>query len=802
MSRSKVKIDTVCVHCGDPCPPGSIEQDGNLFCCSGCLTVYTLLSDSNLGSYYKIEERPGLKPTPDEQADQFAYLDDEIVVAKLLDFDDGSTGRIEFHLPQIHCSSCVWLLENLHRLTDGVRESRVDFGRRRATIQFDQSKLSLRQLVETLASIGYEPHISLANLEDTTVDRTARKLYARLAVAGFSFGNIMLFSFPQYLGLDSFSELRYTYLFGILKIILSLPVLLYSATGFFTSAYSALRHRRINMDLPIAIGVIMLFGRSLWEILILTEPGYLDSLCGLVFFLLIGRIYQRKTYQSLSFDNDYKSYFPIAVRRLAGETVKTIPVSALAVGDRLQIRNHEIIPADSILISGDGRIDYSFVTGEADPKEAISGDRLFAGGRQHGASIEMEVVKLPSHSYLLQLWGKQDKEEKALKSLQSLADRVASIFTPVVLALSALAAIVWLSIDSGRALDAATAVLIVACPCALALSTPFALGTVQRILGRNQLFLKDPSVVERLSRIDSIVFDKTGTITMPGNSGIEFVGAKLSAYEHELVVSLAANSTHPLSVQLYESLGPRRSHDVSGFSEQAGRGLTGEVDGKHVRLGSHRFVGGDTDEVTSNETRVYLAIDNHERGYFRLTNIYRPQLADLLKRLRQRFSISLLSGDNDFERETLTELFGEQSELHFKQSPHDKLDYIRSLEKSGKSSVMVGDGLNDAGALRAASVGLAVSEKDAAFSPACDGILRGDRLTDLDQMIAGAKDGMRVVVISFSLSFLYNIIGLYFAFTGQLSPLFAAVLMPASSVTVVLVATLLGWAALRRRGMT
>jgi Cu+-exporting ATPase len=753
--RKETNTERVCVHCGDPCGSGSIEVDGKPFCCAGCKTVYFLLHDHDLQQYYQLEQQPGLKPRLEAYANRFAYLDDPAVRDKLLDFDDGRTARVRLSIPQIHCSSCIWLLENLYILDKGIRSSRVDFPNKRVAVTFSREELSLRRLVELMTSLGYEPDIRLADLDSKPVDGAVRGLYARLAVAGFCFGNVMLLSFPEYLGLDDTLHRLLGNWFNYLNALLATPVIFYSASGYFVSAWRGLRKRFVNMDLPISLGIAVLFIRSLYDIFILSQAGYMDSMCGLVFFLLIGRLYQQKTYSAMAFDRDYRSYLPIAVLRKQDNTEATVPINHLSPGDRIIIRNLELIPADSVLISGEGRLDYSFVTGESEPVSVTCGDRVYAGGRQVGAALELEVVKQPSQSYLMQLW--TQSEDSAARTVQTdlatLADKASRVFTPAVLAVALGALIYWLFFDPARAMNAATAVLIIACPCALALSSPFALGTAMRLMGRKHFYVKDAGVIERLARVSSVVFDKTGTITQGGAGELRFVGDPLSDTQQAAVASLVRQSTYPLSLD------------------------------------------------DRPETRVYVAIDNHSLGYFRLANRYRTGLPEVLARLRAGFRLGLLTGDNDSERPRLSELFGPTAHLLFRQTPFQKLEYVRSLTNTGERVLMVGDGLNDAGALRAASVGLSVAEKKTSFSPACDGIIDADSFALLPALLTLARRSVTVIKASFAISLLYNVAGLAFAVQGIVSPVIAAILMPISSVTVVLFASLATTLAAKRTGV-
>jgi Cu+-exporting ATPase len=778
-------------------------DSGYFFCCMACRIVYELLHEKGLQPYYSITDNPGRTASLSRDG-RFAYLDDPGIAARIPEFSDGSTGVVTLQIPGMHCAACIWLLEQLHTLDPGVFSSRVDFLKKQIRIQYAERTTSLRKLAELLASIGYEPLITLDALEKKPISTANRTLFAQVGIAGFCFGNIMLLSFPQYLGSHDVDAVLRT-IFQTLSIFLSLPVLFYSASGYFKSAFSGMLNKVINLDFPIALGIAILFVRSLFEIANSEGPGYLDSMSGLVFFLLVGKVFQNKTYDRLNFERDYKSYFPLGATVLQGGSEQTIPVSDLKPGTRILIRNNEIAPADSVLIRGRGTIDYSFVTGESRPVDLQAGARLYAGGRQMGNALELEVIKPASESYLARLWNDAPAPSKREATTSRIANTTGKYFTAGLIALSGIAAMLWMPTDPARAWNAITSILIVACPCALALSTPFTFGTALRIFGKNGFYLKNTGVIEAIARINSIVFDKTGTITQAGDSITEFIGHPLSDREQRLVASLARNSHHPLSRSIYYAMKCIEPIPPEEFIEEPGKGIHGTVDGVAVRLGSSDFAGRDAGvEHTGStlaDTRVYLAIGNSPRGFFSFHNVYRDGLSPLICTLKQRYDLHILSGDTAGEQAFLQNLFGPDVPTRFRQSPAEKLAFVRTIQSRGVSLAMIGDGLNDAGALLESDVGIVVAENISAFSPACDGILEAGAFRRLDLFLRFCRTSVKIVLASFMISLLYNCGGLYFAFTGNLSPLIAAVLMPLSSISVVAFTTLTVRALARRGGL-
>ncbi len=754
--------------------------------------VYQILREKGMCRYYELDQNPGISLKGRRQ-ERYEFLDDEEVVEALLDFRNEQMARVSLHLPQIHCASCVWLLENLYRLRDGIIQSRVHFMKKELSLTFDPARISLRQIVELLASVGYPPAIHLASAEQARKGQTPRRLWYQIGIAGFAFGNVMLLSFPEYLGLDLATQQGWVWVFGYLNLALSLPVLLYSGADYLRSAWQGLRMGQLNIDVPVSLGMLTLFGRSTFEVVTQTGPGYFDSLAGLVFFLLVGKWYQQKTWQQLAFDRDYKSWLPLAATVVAGREERSVPVRRLKAGDRIRVRHGELVPADGILTRGEGRFDYSFVTGEAEPQPAAEGEKVFAGARQMGGAIVITLTKDVAQSYLTRLWNEQSFAHKQTRlKTELLADRVGKWFTAVVLVLATGALAWWWPRDVHAAIDAFTAVLIIACPCAVALAIPFTFGNALRILGRNGLYLKDTTVIERLQQVTAVVFDKTGTLTTTRKARLHYEGQALTPEEQRRVAALAAQSAHPMSRRLVQTLG-RAEGSVADFREVQGQGIEATVDGVAVRLGSAAFVGASA----KSGSEVWVRIDGEVKGRFVLEAEWRPGYEAVVRYFRdQGKEVWLLSGDNEREAAVLAPLFGE-SHMAFRQKPEDKLAFIRQLQEQGHRVLMLGDGLNDAGALKQAEVGVAVTEDITHFTPASDAILDGARFADLPRMLEYACRSVRSVFQAYGLAAVYNLIGQSYAVQALLSPVIAAVLMPASSVTIVTfgvgVTTLIGW---------
>lgn len=755
-----------CVHCGQPSTE-PVYKASDVFCCNGCLRVYELLN----------QEACPLPPVG-KTSRSYAYLDlkeqSEIFIRR----DSEGHAQVVFFLPDMSCASCVQFLELLHQKHEGILRSEVNFPRKEVRIRFDDALISLGAVATALSDSGYPPE--LRKSDEKSQKKRDFSLVTKIGIAGFCFGNIMLMSFPEYLGAEELEE-TFRNGFGWLNMLLSIPVVVYSGRSYITSAWKAFRNRTVNIDVPITIGIFALFGRSAWEVITGYGIGYFDSLAGLLFFLLIGKWYQERTYGALSYDRDYKSYFPIAVLRKTDQGEAYVPIADLQKGDEIVIHHREIIPADCYLLAGEARIDYSFVTGESDPIRIPEGADIQAGGRQMGASITAIVRKPVEQSKLTRLWNSEAFKKDARLSIEDPVNRISKHFTWVVITIALGAFIYWLPKDPSTAWNALAATLIVACPCALALTIPFTFGSVMRLMGQSGMYLKNSSVIEVMSRIRHLVFDKTGTLTRANDYRTTWNGASLSESERDAVAAMAAQSAHPLSRAI--------SHHINGtplvvshFTEEAGKGISGSVGALRIAMGSKLWLS--APENGEGGSQVHVRINDRYAGFFAFEKPLRSGLKEELEALDRSYTLHLLSGDNAADRPRFSSYFS-GVRMHFNQQPEDKMAYIESLRNEGHVA-MIGDGLNDAGALKAADFGVAVVDDLYAFSPACDAILHAGMLRKFDGLLAYAKRAMTIVKRSFAISFFYNAIGISFAIQGLLTPLIAAILMPLSSVTVVL----------------
>ncbi len=785
------KEELICAHCGEICPDDTVEKDGNYFCCTGCLFVYDLLHENGMQDFYDMSKEQGITPKVVGK-NEFEFLDDPEIIEKLLKYSINGNGKIILYVPEVYCSACIWILENLFRLDRGIIESKVNFLKKEISIVFSQEATSIRKIVELLTSIGYRPQLNLADIDAPKQKNHNKSLFIKLAVAGFSFGNIMLLAFPEYFSGGDF-ELNIKSFIGWLNIALGLPVL-YAASDYFKSAFNSLKLRNLNIDVPISLGILVLFIRSIIEIVTNTGAGFFDSMSGLVFFLLIGKVFQQKTYHTLSFNRDFKSYFPLSVVRINADREEHIPVKNVVEGDLLLIRNNEIIPADSVLLEGEAMIDYSFVTGESTPVRMSAGEKIYAGGKQKGSAIKVAVTKEFKQSYLTELWNNKISKHDNDRYISSISDWAGKYFTILIVVVASVGFLAWLPFSVAHALDVLTAVLIIACPCALALTIPFTYGTIMRVFGKHGFFLKNDKIVEKLAYGNHLVLDKTGTLTKLEGGDIVFYGEELSVQELLLVKAATKSSTHPLSRMINMKLKELDNLDINNYEEIAGLGIEAEHKGITIKIGKlswllktaiNRKEFNYEHHDISNETQVYISINNSVKGYFAVVPQYREGISNSLSNIAAKMQISVVSGDNDKDKARLEDILPNNSEMIFNYLPDDKYNYIESLKEKNEKVIMIGDGLNDAGALKIADLGIAVTENTSSFTPESDAILNADDLEKLDRFFELSRKSLKTVYLSYGISILYNIVGLSFALTANLSPVVAAILMPVSSVSVV-----------------
>ncbi len=790
------EIEVICVHCAEPCTENITNEKGEPFCCTGCRAVYDLLqSVEGECPILDVEAIRGIKTK--RFTANYLWLDEPTLASDFVRFSSNTENIVRFSLPTIHCSACIMLLEAMPKLVKGVVNSRVNFLDKYIVIHYNPQELKLSELAGWLNSVGYPPSLTLATEKEST---SPRGTVARIAVAGFIFGNSMLFSLAEYFGIQAIeSSLRDFFI--VLNVLFALPMVGYCASPYFKSAWASIKTKQASLDLPIALGISALFIRSMIDVVWLSGSGYFDSLSGLVFFLLIGRYIQQRSYQHLQFDRSVRSYLPIAVAVTdkQGNHLNFKKAKDLSKGEIINLANGQVIPADAVLISSQVHIDYSFVTGESEAQLFIVGSTLFAGGRVVQGSALMQVAKPMDQSYFLELWSKANTRIQKEFALTRLNGLFAKYFTAFMLSIAALTTIYWAVVNPALIWNATTAVLIVACPCALTLSLPFALGNAMAILGRKGIYLRNQGVLHQLAEIKAIVFDKTGTLVQMNNKGISYSGKSLSAEQKLALYNVCKESVHPVSTAISEWVGHTSKHKVFDFQEVTSQGIAGEVNGIIIKLGKAAWV--DDRNNGANQTATTLMIDCEVYGTFEFQSRLSNGVQAMVQKLSTLFPLYLLTGDKQDGLADIAEITSSFKEVKAGLLPNDKKLFVAQLEQQNLPTMMVGDGINDAAAMQAATVGVAITSEKNSFTPASNVIMNSAELALLPQLHSFSLACRKNIINSFWLSVVYNIIGLSVAISGTLSPVFAAIFMPVSSMSVVAFSTWATSLSAKKRGL-
>lgn len=787
MPSPKHHVSRCCAHCSEPIANGGLvsgDRSEHAFCCAGCQSVYELLQAHNMCEYYAITEHAGNTVSENHECySEYEALHDADVLGRFTEWTNGSVIRLRFLIPTIHCASCVWLLDRLHRFDDGIRASAVDFVAKTITVDYNKSETSAAAVASVLHRLGYPPLIQVehsVNAESTLKAGAVRSLYMRLGVAGFAFVNVMMFSLAAYLaGGTSHLLPELHLLFSVASVVLSVLVLAYSAQPWLSSAYRGLRTvftrggglRAWTLDIPVALGMMAIFIRSILDIVFGRGDGYLDSFTGLVFFLLVGRLVLQKTYAGISFNRTYRSFFPLSTRKEEKGEHVIVPIEKIKVADILCLRNAEVVPTDCLLLDSVAYVDYAFVTGESRPIECLQGQMIYTGGRIIGKAIRVSACKDVDHAYLSSLW-ERSGNHTARSVFDTISNKFALYFTLGTMTIAVGSLLAWLP-DYSSALDVFTAVLIIACPCALTIAAPIAFGSAMGLLGTKGIRLKSTQTLSELLDIHTIVFDKTGTLTS-AHGVIDMSGVSATADEWEYVRALAAHSTHPVSRLIVADAPVNPTLQAEVVEEFPGLGIRGIVNGIPVLIGRAHFVG-----LPASTSGTHIMID----GVYAGTVVQKPILRKTGTAIFRRATPVLLSGDTAQDAPLFASTFG--TNMWFEQQPTDKVEKINEFQQSGKRVLMIGDGLNDAAALAVADVSIAVTDGASTIAPASDVVMDARNIVNLASVLDYASAIRRVIWVSFVFSMLYNVVGLALAMSGRLTPVLTAILMPLSSLIVI-----------------
>ncbi|MDH3548925.1 MAG: heavy metal translocating P-type ATPase [Gammaproteobacteria bacterium] len=785
------KNHKTCFHCALPVPTGceltvQIEEEQRPVCCPGCKAVAELIRDTGLTRYYDLRDapEPGVGRPPEEAAEWGGFDSPEMLDAFTDSHDDMREATI--YVGGMYCSACSWLIETTLGKQPGVRSAEVNPITHRLRLRFPADNAGLSGYLATLTKLGYQPQpLSPESTvrPEVTEQRTALK---RLLVASLGMMQVMMFAVGLYSmdfqGIDPDMQ----HFLRLVSFFVTTPVVFYAARPFFTSAWRGVVAHKPGMDLPVSIAVGSAYIASVYATFTRGEAVWFDSVTMFVFFLTLGRFLEmRARHRSIDRSAALSSLLPNTATRIDGEAHVVVPVSQLTRGDRVLIRAGEPIPADGVLATGTTSIDEALLTGEARPQTKVVGDELSAGSVNLDSMIEMSVTSTGSDTTLGTISRLSERARYARPAFVTLADKIASYIVVALLVVATGVATFWYFADPDRAFVITLSVLVVTCPCALALATPAAFAAAGSRLSQLRLLVTNGNAIEALSRATLAVFDKTGTLTM-GMPRITAVFVTDNTWTEKdcrvLAAALEHASTHPLAraFALPDELPAVASHEIL-----VGQGVSGIIDGREWRLGNASFVGGAAAE-DSTATHAFLGVDGNVVAWFELEDEVRPDAAQTLDTIRQLgIATALVSGDNRVAVESVAAQLA-IDDVHYECTPEDKLAIIEAAQKRGETVVMIGDGINDAPVLAGADTSIAPAHGALLAQTSADVIMLGDSLSPLTTAVEMSRKTMRIVRQNLAWAIVYNALALPLAAAGYVPPWAAAIGMSASSLIVVL----------------
>jgi Cu2+-exporting ATPase len=779
-----------CAHCGLPVPGG---RDSD-YCCAGCEVVHDAIAAYGLHEFYALRDRADAWPSH-TSAHGYGELDDPAFQRLHVRLDPSGQAHAALYVEDLRCTACVWLLEATPRCVDGALDVRIDLGRSRADVTWDPGKTSLAAIARHLDRVGHPVHPYRGLARDAQRRREDRALLVKLGVAGAAVGNLMLLAIALYCGLFQGMNAADTMFFRWTSMIVAVPALGYAATPMFRTALGALRARRLHLDLPLSIGIVAGLGWGTTNVLRGAGEIYFDSLAMLVFLLLVARwIVLRHQRRASSAAELLLALTPSRARRVTASGIEDVPIEAIREGDIVEVRAGETIPVDGRLARGASTIDSGLLTGESRPVDVGLEDQVHAGTVNLTAPIEVVAVTVGEHTRVGGLVARMEALSSKRAPIERLVDRIAARFVPVVTVVSLLTFIAWWALASPTVgAEHAMALLIVTCPCALALATPLAVTVALGRAARRGILLKGADALERLATPGTMFVDKTGTLT-EGRIAVASWYGDVDA--RELAAAVEAGSAHPIARAITASASTP-TIVASDVHEELGHGIRGVVRGHRILVGSPAWVRSRCphmgaavavwiDGVTrAGQTPVAIAVDGAIVAVAGLADLIRPDARVALHQLeRLGWRIEILSGD---DRRVVAAVGAElaipPARCRGEVSPEEKLAIVDEAREHGPVA-MVGDGVNDAAAIAAATCGIAVSGAAEVAIDAADVYLRESSIGAIAVTAAGATATIATIHRSLRISLAYNIAAGSLAVAGVIHPLIAALLMPASSLTV------------------
>jgi len=789
-------VAAACTHCGLDVPEGLPSEHGSpAFCCSGCATAWQVLHEAGLGHYYRLSQRRGSRVEPSGRA--FEEFDHDAFRALHVRTRRDGLEECELVLEGLHCPSCVWLVERTPRAVPGMASAELDLGRARVRVAWEPRRTRLSVIARFLDTLGYRPHPFRGGRADAHRRAEDRAMLVRLGVAGALAANTMLAALALYSGWFSGMERDWARVFRVVSMLLTVPALFGPGRVFLRGAWGSLRTRMLHMDVPIALALMAAFARGVVNTVTDRGPVYFDGVAMLVFLLLVGRFLQQRAARAAA-DSAELLYglTPASARLRENSGVRDVPCEALLPGMRVEVRHGETVPADGRVLEGEGELDLSLLTGESRPRAVGPGGEVWAGTVNRGSTLVVEVERAGEDTRLGRILREVERGASRRAPLVRTADRVAGVFVGVVIVLAALTWWRWRAHDPSAALDHAIALLIITCPCALALATPLAVTVAIGRAARTGVLVKGGDTLEALARPATLLLDKTGTLTEGRPSLVRWEGEDAVRAR---VLALERHATHPVARAFAEAWPDVSAADASDVRVSS-NGVEGVVGGRRVAVGSPAWVaarltppvaGGGAAALESGPalTRVDVAVDGRLVAHAGFGDRVRADAAPALARMRAAgWRLRMLSGDSpEVVAEVGAALGFAPEERRGGASPEDKRAEVERLSAEGRV-VMVGDGVNDAAAIAHATVGVGVRGGAEACLSAADVYLARDGVAQLAELSEGARRTMRAIRHGLAWSLVWNVAGAALAMAGLVNPLVAAIGMPLSSSLVMLIA--------------
>ncbi len=787
-----------CFHCGLPVPSGAeypitYRHHTEHACCRGCQAVAQTIIDSGQEAYY--EHRTALPPTPKDAQDELEKLglyDLPEIQKSFVRTEPENIREAALILENIVCAACVWLNERHISQLPGVVSVDINYATRRARVRWDSTRLKLSDILLAIQEIGYVAHPFDASKQEEIFRKERNTAIKRLAISGLGMMQVMMYAIPTYTADPSEMTPDILALMRWASLILTIPVIFYSAWPFFQGAWKDFSRKMLGMDVPVALGIGSAFAASVWSTLAQHGDVYYDSVNMFIFLLLTGRFLELNARRrSAQAAEELVKLIPAVATRLPewpSRNEETVPVAQLAPGEHVLIKPGEAIPADGLLVEGNSSVTEAMLTGEHLPCSKQIGDNLIGGTINQQNPVVMQITRTGEETRLSAIVRLLDRAQSEKPRIGRMADRAASWFVGLLLLITVVIATIWYSIDPDKVLWITVSILVITCPCALGLATPAALTAATGRLTKLGLLTTRGHALETLAQATDIVFDKTGTLTLGKLSMLDVIAAE--GYSRNEVLQLAAAlesaSEHPIAVAIRQTAGPVQGADSP--VNYPGQGVEGDINGKTYRLGKPAFTGGEAPPSSSHSAATQLALAGPDGlvGWLILGDEIRNDAADAVSTLKLvGLRVHLLTGDNQASGNAVGYRLGIDN-IRAEAMPDDKLAYVKALQQQGRLVAMVGDGINDAPVLAQAQVSIAMGEGTDVAQAAADMVMLGGRLAALADGVGIARKTRTIIFQNLAWALGYNLIAIPMAALGHVTPWIAGIGMSASSLLVVL----------------